>query len=399
MNNRLRLVLLTSAMALTSCANNGDNSTGVVSIKEGIIPTFTTQRNLTEYQKADFTGMSEFITNSIKGVDRIHNKANYAFSPVSYYDSLGLLSQLSEYDGEKLYSDLGHESNEKLLSTLKNLRKGLNFDQSKENSLYRARLASALSVLKSSKIELSKEVKDIIQDLELGLLFHGDSKEEEKQVKWLKEATFDLYNSNEPVISGNDDTLLGFISTLSYSYTYAFSKNTVEFNGKSVEGFIEETSSLYYSDEVLRAVSISLKNEKLVFFVPNEGKTFDLSSISSTLEKMKESFVRISAPYFDIDNQLDLNEVTKTDLGIDYIYTKSALSKVSSSASAVSKIEQKTTFSLSSNGIQASSTTAIKVPVAPGEVEYIDVNVDKPFYFSLIDSAGLPLFVGHVSNI
>ena len=97
--------------------------------------------------------------------------------------------------------------------------------------------------------------------------------------------------------------------------------------------------------------------------------------------------------------QLDLNEVTKTDLGIDYIYTKSALSKVSSSASAVSKIEQKTTFSLSSNGIQASSTTAIKVPVAPGEVEYIDVNVDKPFYFSLIDSAGLPLFVGHVSNI
>ena len=177
--------------ALTSCANNGDNSTGVVSIKEGIIPTFTTQRNLTEYQKADFTGMSEFITNSIKGVDRIHNKANYAFSPVSYYDSLGLLSQLSEYDGEKLYSDLGHESNEKLLSTLKNLRKGLNFDQSKENSLYRARLASALSVLKSSKIELSKEVKDIIQDLELGLLFHGDSKEEEKQVKWLKEATLD----------------------------------------------------------------------------------------------------------------------------------------------------------------------------------------------------------------
>ncbi len=37
----MRLVLLTSAMALTSCANNGDNSTGVVSIKEGIIPTFT----------------------------------------------------------------------------------------------------------------------------------------------------------------------------------------------------------------------------------------------------------------------------------------------------------------------------------------------------------------------
>ncbi len=387
-------VLALCLLTVTSCSDKNPVDLNIFK------PTYSTTRNYNEYKESNLSGVKEFTYNSVTKFDEEMNNRNYVFSPLSYFDGLAILSQFSHYE-TPLYQALGYESNEKLAEVLKSFRSGYNFVENTKNNIYQSRLASAISILNEvGELEYSENVKNKLNNLQTALLTHGTEEGDEEQVNWLNDATFNLFDLKDPFTSKTD--LLAIFSTLAYQISHDFGSAKVDFNGQSVDGFAETIDGArYHSDENFVSAEINLNKEKLVFMMPEEGKDLDLTSVLNTISKAETSDIKLKAPFFKVNNEHDLEKLTK-DSKLSYLFDEPAMTDIlKNSNMPIYKVLQNTMFEVNEDGVSGAAITVIKVPtsIGPNEKEYIEININKPFYFGLFDENYIPLFFGHISTL
>ena len=102
---------------------------------------------------------------------------------------------------------------------------------------------------------------------------------------------------------------------------------------------------------------------------------------------------------FSIETKKSLNSFVQDKLGLKYLYTKPAFTKlVENDKYSVSDILQSTNFTFTNEGISGTSVTSIQAPTSDGR-KPMDISIDKSFYFTLLDSANVTLFAGYVNSL
>jgi len=388
------LLALFGVLSVTSCSDKNPVDLNIFK------PTYSTSRNYNYYKATNLNGVKEFTYNSVAKLDKDMNSGNYVFSPLSYFDALGILSQFSHYE-TPLYEDLGYESNEKLAEVLKAFRSGYNFVESTENNIYQSRLASAVSVLNElGELEYSKDVENKLRDLQIASLIHGTDEGDKEQVNWLNDATFNIFDLKDPFTTKEDK--LAIFSTLTYQVSHDFSSTQVDFKGQSVDGFVETIDGArYHSDENFKSAEISLNKEKLVFMMPEEGKDLNLTNAIDIISKTETKDLKLKVPFFKVKNEHNLKTLTNNSQ-LSYLFNTPAMTDIlKDNFEPVNEINQDAMFEINEDGVSGAAITVINVPTSAGPVEkkYIELNINKPFYFGLFDENYIPLFFGHISTL
>ena len=204
--------------------------------------------------------------------------------------------------------------------------------------------------------------------------------------------------------------------------------NTVLFDGKWVEPFDEELtsedtfhnydgsettipfmhSSEYYSYfELNGAVGIHKQYKdgyKFIAVLP-EGDInefiaeMDVSEIVGKTRYSDMYVVDMSVPKFDYKFKADLNEILM-GMGLGKAFISSAefnnLFSDNDRNVLISSVSQQAKIIMNEGGTKAAAYT--EVDAAECEHIYVDVVLNKPFFYMIVDKDGIPLFMGTIYN-
>ena len=350
------------------------------------IPEYNVKRVLDGYDSSSLVK----ATNYMKNMDSlITNKENVVYSPVSFYSAIASYSLFSEYE-ENLVKALGYESDSAVKDDILKLNKALTFQDS---DTYKASIATAVSLPKNYKVK--EEARKTLNELSIGL-FADDSKDVDE---WYKKATFEMEDKLPFKIKDS----IALTSTYSYvhKYTEAYNKENVDFNGKKVEGISDTSSNMnYLINDDYTSIVIPSGKEKMVITMPNnDSYQYDTKEI---VERNYETgYVHFEIPMFNVQTKESLNTFVKGQLGLTYLYNKPAFTKlVDNNENPVGEFLQSTNFKFTNEGISGASVTSIITPTSPlNPPKKVNITINKPFYFTLLDSANVTLFAGYVKTI
>lgn len=347
------------------------------------IPKYNVKRVLEEYDSSALKKATDYMMNMDS---LITNDGNKAYSPVSFYSAIASYSIFSEYE-ENLVKDLGYENDNEVKADILKLNKALTF---KDSDTYKANLVTSVSLPKW--YDVKEEARANLNELSIAL-FTDDSKDVDE---WYKKATFEM-EEKLPFTIKDSITLT---STYSYMHKYGtpYNKKDVTFNGKKVEGISETSNIDYIINDDYTAVIIPSGKEKMVITMPNnDSYKYDTKEIIE--RSYEEGYVHLECPMFNVKTKKSLNSFVQDKLGLKYLYNKPAFTKlVENDKYSIDDILQSTNFTFTNEGISGTSVTSIQAPTSDGR-EPMDISIDKPFYFTLLDSANVTLFAGYVNSL
>lgn len=133
-------------------------------------------------------------------------------------------------------------------------------------------------------------------------------------------------------------------------------------------------------------------------------KSMEADTVTTLIEKGEGKKVNLFLPKFEVDADLSMEDAL-SEMGLGQIFSDRAdFSNMvqDSTPLKVSKVLQKTTINLDENGTEAAAATLLGVmemalPLQE-EQEPIELVMDKPFVYGILDENNLPLFLG-VLNI
>lgn len=347
------------------------------------IPKYNVKRVLEGYDSSALKKATDYMMNMDS---LITNDGNKAYSPVSFYSAIASYSIFSEYE-EDLVKDLGYENDNEVKADILKLNKALTF---KDSDTYKANLVTSVSLPKW--YDVKEEARANLNELSIAL-FTDDSKDVDE---WYKKATFEMEDKLPFTIKDS----ITLISTYSYMHKYGtpYNKKDVTFNGKKVEGISETSNIEYIVNDDYTAVIIPSGKEKMVITMPNnDSYKYDTKEIIE--RSYEEGYVHLECPMFSVETKKSLNSFVQDKLGLKYLYSKPAFTKlVENDKYSIDDILQSTNFTFTNEGISGVSVTSIQAPTSDGR-KPMDISIDKPFYFTLLDSANVTLFAGYVNNL
>lgn len=239
--------------------------------------------------------------------------------------------------------------------------------------------------------------------------------------QWISEATRDKL-TYEPEAS--DDTMMAIINTiyLKAGWQDEFNKDSTSpdtfypaDNTEEQADFMHRTTSdFFYRGEGYTAAALPLRGDgvgEVIFVLPDEGMTVDhilmgddpfaaYAAARDNYQDWEKTWWEIawSVPKFEYHSTLNIVETMKA-LGVTDAFDIEAanFSGLSDAPAVLSKVIQGTHIGMNEKGVEAAAYTVVEAlagSAAPRELEQVEMNLNRPFLYSITGNNGAVLFVG-----
>ena len=338
---------------------------------------------------------------------------NRNYSPLSLYYALALAAQGASGTTEQEFLDLlGVGDREELAEACGKLYRLLYTD----NEIGQLKLADSLWMSGKSKFKkdfIQKAQDDFYSDL--FLVDFGDEETGKAMGEWIVEHT---NGTLAPQIATSEEDALAVLNTV-YLYDEWSSRFGEEQNTEGAFTTLsgEESDVTYMNQEFdflpwligdgYTGTSLGLKNGgSMVLILPEEGT--DIRELL-TAEKLEEMFgdtqgeigkVNLSLPKFTFGDSMELIPALR-EMGMESAFGDEAdFSNMTDEDILISQIRQETHIGLEEEGVEASAYTELMLAGTsmPAEEEALQLCFDRPFLYGILDSTGVPLFLGLCGN-
>lgn len=366
-------------------------------------------------------GMESFFLKTSKEFLSDSNGKNCAYSPLSTYMALSMLSELTEGESrQQILSLLGEENIEDVRKRANAVWNGNYRNDGATTSI----LANSLWLNES--VAFDPKTMESLAKIYYASSFKGamGSENYNKALQnWINEQTGGLLKEQSKDLEMNVNTVMALASTIYFSakWEQEFSEKdtyTEKFhtlNGDVDCDFMHQKimGTYYYRGKNFGAVEKKLRNDggTMWLLLPDEGieldkllndpevGTFLFSKTKS--HNRKYVSVNLSLPKFDITSDMELKENLKK-LGVTDIFDekKADFSPMTKEVSqiAVSEVSHDVRVAIDEEGVTAASYTVIMnngKGYAPEEKDFV---LDRPFLFVITNPDGLPTFIGTIYN-
>lgn len=353
------------------------------------------------------------------------NQANQAYSPISLYMALAMLSETTGGTTKSQILDLLGSQPATIAGDAKALWNSNYSADTASNSL----LANSLWLRED--LAYQKKNIDRLADDYYASVFQGPmGSDAYNQVlqSWLNQQTGNLLQEQAKELTFSTDTVLGLVSTVYFQEKWsegfmeeANSQETFYGDKEEVEAeFMHQSESgFYYWSHNFSAIHKSLLDGSagMWFILPDEDTSigevlaneefFTLTSRQPSLESWqnkKDVTINLSLPKFDVAANYDLTAPLK-DLGVGDVFDpdKADFSPLLENQDIplwLSQVKQGTRVAIDEEGVTAASFTQMSVMgAAMPPTEEVDFTLNRPFLFVVTGISGDPLFIGLVKEL
>ena len=336
------------------------------------------------------------------------------YSPISLYVALGMLTELT--DGEtwqQVLDLLGAADTEALRQQINRLWISVYQDGDAVCRLANAAFAREDADVKQAAVDALAEWY-FASSYRVPM---GTEEADEAIASWLNQQTGGLLSEETGNIHTEKENLLRLYNTIYYKagWLNAFesgqtgtdtftaadgSKQQVDFMHRTDEG-------TYRKGEGYTAAPKRLKYGRMVFVLPEEGVTPEsLLQRPGFLPELTEGYDRArvnwSVPRFDVKSSVDLKDILKA-LGVTDAFDENVadFTPLTDSGAVVSSVMQAARVKIDEDGVEAAAYTEIVADTTAAEEPppVVEMNLNRPFLFVILNDANVPLFVGTVQTI
>lgn len=338
---------------------------------------------------------------------------NTVYSPVNLYLALAMLSEASAGDTRGEVLDL----------------MGTDDPRSAANALWKMIYSDGRGKTLAANSMWSGETWPVKQSLADTLAEHyyadsftvpmGTAEADKAMQAWLNEHTEGLLEDASKGIQSNPYTILTLMSTLYFEHMWSDKFNessTAPDVFTHADGSVLETDFMHASgtgawyrgaDYVMAGRSFQDSGGRMLFILPDEGVLpeqllTDGDTVAEILTAGLDSYSRIewSIPKFDVSSDMELSEQLKA-LGVEKAFDGdvSDFSPTTEEVSAeLSQVQHAARVKIDENGCTAAAFTVMMMnatsAMPPDAV--LEMNLNRPFAFVILNDADLPLFIGTV---
>lgn len=378
-------------------------------------------------------GLESYFSKTIAAFLAEAERENRVFSPLSLYMALSMAAETTDGDSrEQILALIGKESLESLRAQANNVWRSAYSNDGATTSV----MANSLWFNENFRYN-PDTVKTIAEHYYAGV-YHGRMASEqlnEAMREWLNEQTGGLLKESVAEVGVEDpNTIMTMFSTVNYR-----AKWQTEFNPKYTENGVFYTPSgemnadfmyrtmedNYYWSENFAAVCLRLENSGWMWLVlPDENVSMDTllederlytltlsngSYLSSDeWAEQKRLIIHLRMPKFDVASDFSLTEGLH-DLGVTDMFDaeRADLSPLTEDIETFradngnpyyASAKQAARVAVDEEGVVAAAYTEMPlVGAAPTPDEEVEFTLDRPFFFAISHSDGLPLFTGIVN--
>lgn len=349
------------------------------------------------------------------------------YSPISLYYALALTAAGAEGNtADQLYALLGSDRDTVNDQSGKLFR--LLYTDNENTALTIANSIWMDSEVQGNPITYSEDYKKTAVENFYSSLYTADfaSKETGEAIgKWISEATRGKLTYSPEV---SQDTMMAIINTiyLKAHWSDEFYKDATQpdtfTRGDGTQeqaDFMHRVTSAYFCrGEGFTAAALSLRGDgvgEVIFVLPDEGVTIDQllegEDPFTAFVNARDSYrdwnklwweIHWSVPKFEYDSNLDIVETMK-NLGVTdaFALETADFSGLSDMPAVLSRIIQGTHIGMDEEGVEAAVYTVVEAlagSAAPRELEQVEMNLNRPFLYSITGYNGATLFTGTYSG-
>ena len=395
-----------AALMLAGCGGSG---IGKYAVAEAGTPAWTRKTE----DRVDTETLRQFSDETAAVV--FTGEGNAVYSPLSLYAALGMLTELTDGQTKQQMMDLLSVSDSEELRQ---------WTQTLWRQLYRDGKDSALwlgnAVFLNENMTFHKEPLDVLAKSYYASSYQvsmGSKAADEAIAAWLNEQTNDLLTEDTGAIKTKERDLLRLYNTIYYKAgwqdTFESSRTetdtfTAADGSKQQVDFMHRTDEgTYRKGEGYTAAPRRLKYGRMVFVLPEEGVTPEsLLARDGFLTELTGEYSSAravwSVPRFDVKSSVDLKDILKA-LGVTDAFDADAadFTPLTDSGAVVSGVMQAARVKIDEDGVEAAAYTEIVADTTAAEEPppVVEMNLNRPFLFVILNDANVPLFVGTVQTI
>ena len=395
-----------AALMLAGCGGSG---IGKYAVAEAGTPAWTRKTE----DRVDTETLRQFSDETAAVV--FTGEGNAVYSPLSLYAALGMLTELTDGQTKQQMMDLLSVSDSEELRQ---------WTQTLWRQLYRDGKDSALwlgnAVFLNENMTFHKEPLDVLAKSYYASSYQvsmGSKAADEAIAAWLNEQTNDLLTEDTGAIKTKERDLLRLYNTIYYKAgwqdTFESSRTetdtfTAADGSKQQVDFMHRTDEgTYRKGEGYTAAPRRLKYGRMVFVLPDEGVTPEsLLARDGFLTELTGEYsmadVVWSVPRFDVKSSVDLKDILKA-LGVTDAFDENVadFTPLTDSGAVVSSVMQAARVKIDEDGVEAAAYTEIVADTTAAEEPppVVEMNLNRPFLFVILNDANVPLFVGTVQTI
>lgn len=395
-----------AALMLAGCGGSG---IGKYAVAEAGTPAWTRKTE----DRVDTETLRQFSDETAAVV--FTGEGNAVYSPLSLYAALGMLTELTDGQTKQQMMDLLSVSDSEELRQ---------WTQTLWRQLYRDGKDSALwlgnAVFLNENMTFHKEPLDVLAKSYYASSYQlpmGSKAADEAIAAWLNEQTNDLLTEDTGAIKTKERDLLRLYNTIYYKAgwqdTFESSRTetdtfTAADGSKQQVDFMHRTDEgTYRKGEGYTAAPRRLKYGRMVFVLPEEGVTPEsLLARDGFLTELTGEYsmadVVWSVPRFDVKSSVDLKDILKA-LGVTDAFDENVadFTPLTDSGAVVSSVMQAARVKIDEDGVEAAAYTEIVANTTAAEEPppVVEMNLNRPFLFVILNDANVPLFVGTVQTI
>ncbi len=370
------------------------------------------------------TPLSGFLSRTAQEFLTQGGDQNTIYSPLNLYMALSMLAETTAGNSQaELLDLLGTPS----LAELRDTTKGLWLTNYRADGQTDSVLANSLWLNEALQGQYNESTLQTLAEDHYAFLFEGpagDPAYDEALRTWLNNETCGLLQDYTNDLSMPEDLAIGLASAIYFRANWASPFEASETapdvfhapTGDLQTDFMHAARSMEYSWSAnFASVSLSYQegSYSMRLMLPDEGvSTADLLADPDALSYLLGSTpdtvqtqsgeVILSLPKFDVSSRLDLQKGLQA-LGVSEIFDPNTADFTALTDSPEVFVDQcihAARVIADEAKTEAAAFTWIDAPGAapPPEDEPIVLTLDRPFLFSILGPAGIPLFVGIVCN-
>lgn len=334
-------------------------------------------------------------------------------SPLSIYYALALAAEGAQGDtARELYALLGADG-ERLGEQCSNLFRRL-YAEDEEGTLLMANSLWLDEEVQGSPVRFREDYLKKAVERYYASVFtvdFADAATGEKIGDWIYENTREKLRF-EP--EANADQMMAILNTVYFNSPWRdpFVKELTQEDRFTCADGTEQTAPFmhrsetgrYYRGEDYSAASLSLCKGRMNFFLPDEGVDVhsllsheDLFTAPETADGDKTYRIEWSVPRFTCESKWSVLPALQA-LGVKLAFSGDAdFSALSDTPAHITAIEQGTRIGVDEDGVEAAAYTYLSMETQGAlmeEPEVVEMNLNRPFLYTLTSQEGAVLFVG-----
>lgn len=373
--------------------------------------------------ETDYTvGLDAYLRSVVPALMTGAGEENRAVSPLNIYMALAMLAETTAGESRQELLELLNVSD---LPALRERCKALWQSNYCDDGRLTSLLAASLWLrddMRYHRDTVATLASDYYSSVFNGKM--GDAAYNEALHNWMNEQTGGLLADQIQGINLEPQTVLALVTTIYYKAAWVdefWKTESKTFHSPAAAQtceFMKQTdiSEFYRGDGFAAAGKDLLGGGTMYFLLPDEGLTpEDLLGREEVLSFLTDeagrestshqrSFVTLEVPKFDVNSQLNLRDSLNA-LGIEAVFNAaradfSPLTGSVDSPIVLTRALHGARLMVDEKGVTGAAYTFLAADGAaePGELEEVELTLDRPFLFVVTNHEGLPLFLGTVRN-